>query len=217
MKTTRRNELKARKQAYVQDEILAVAAELFAERGFRAVTLDDVSASLGYTKAVVYYYFKNKNQLLWEIFKKIHETWWEEMQAIVTRDTPADEQLAAMIRQMALNVMDKREWTAIYFRDQSELTEEQSAIVIEHKREFDRLFSSTYSRGVKAGIFKDIPPYVVVTSIVGMCTFTHTWYKPNRALKPSDIADHFITMVLDGCRNRSHPEISLQDAGAIAR
>jgi len=200
MNAPRRGELKVRKQAYVQDEIIAAAADLFAERGFRAVTIDDISAALGYTKSVVYYYFRNKNQLLWEIFNKIHATWWDEMQAIVSKDIPADEQLAAMIRQHALNVMDKREWTAIYFRDQSELSEEQRTTVTERKREFDRLFSGTYKRGVAAGIFKDIPPYVVVTSIVGMCNFTHTWYKPDRGLTAAQIADHFVTIVLDGCR-----------------
>ncbi|MFC4625211.1 TetR/AcrR family transcriptional regulator [Daeguia caeni] len=200
MNVTRRDELKARKQAYVQDEILAAAAELFAERGYRAVTIDDVSASLGYTKSVVYYYFKNKNQLLWEIFNKIHNTWWEEMQAIVSKDIPADEQLAEMIRQHALNVMDKREWTAIYFRDVSELTEEQRKTVNEKKREFDKLFTNTYLRGVKDGIFKDMPPYIIVTSIVGICNFTHTWYKPNRALKPAQVADYFVSIILDGCR-----------------
>lgn len=72
MNTNLREELKARKQAYVQDEIIAAAARLFAERGIRAVTIDDIASSLGYTKSVVYYYFKNKNQVLWEIFNRIH-------------------------------------------------------------------------------------------------------------------------------------------------
>ncbi len=49
---------KAKKQAYVQDEITAVASELFAKRGYRSVTIDDIAAELGYTKSVVYYHFK---------------------------------------------------------------------------------------------------------------------------------------------------------------
>jgi hypothetical protein len=45
LKISPRAELKAKKQAYVQDEILAAAAKLFAERGFRAVTIDDIGSS----------------------------------------------------------------------------------------------------------------------------------------------------------------------------
>lgn len=45
-----RDQLKAKKQAFVKDEIIAAAARLFAERGVRAVTIDDIATSLGYTK-----------------------------------------------------------------------------------------------------------------------------------------------------------------------
>lgn len=200
MATNLREELKARKQAYVQDEIIAAAARLFAERGIRAVTIDDIASSLGYTKSVVYYYFKNKNQVLWEIFNRIHEAWLADMQVIVAQDIPPDQKLAALIRQHALNVMDRTEWTAIFFRDQSELTEAQQATVAERKRTFDRNFRDTYTAGVKAGMFKDIPAAVISSGIVGMCNQTHVWFKKGKGLSAADIADHFTSIILDGCR-----------------
>jgi AcrR family transcriptional regulator len=200
MDTNLREKLKARKQAYVQDEVIAAAARLFAERGFRAVTIDDVAASLGYTKSVVYYYFKNKNQVLWEIFNRIHEAWWQDMKAIVDLDIAPDRKLAALIRQHALNVMNRTEWTAIFFRDQSELTEDQQKTVTERKRIFDRNFRDTYAAGVAAGVFKDIPPAVVASGIVGMCNQTHLWFKRDRGLSADQIADHFTDLILNGCR-----------------
>jgi len=200
MSTNLREELKAKKQAYVQDEIIAAAARLFAERGIRAVTIDDIASSLGYTKSVVYYYFKNKNQVLWEIFNRIHETWAAEMKAIVEQDIAPDKKLAALIRQHALNVMDRTEWTAIYFRDQSELTEAQQATVAERKRLFDRNFRTTYSAGVAAGLFKDIPPAAVVSGIIGMCNQTHFWFKKGKGLSASQIADYYTDIIIDGCR-----------------
>lgn len=200
MATNLREELKARKQAYVQEEILAAAARLFAERGYRAVTIDDISSSLGYTKSVVYYYFKNKNQVLWDIFNHIHEEWWRDMLAITGQDMPPDEMLAAMVRTHALNVMDRVEWTAIYFRDQTELKESQYAKVTERKREFDALFRQTYLRGVEKGLFKDLSPHLVVSSIIGMCNATHAWYKSSGSMKAAEIADTYASLILHGCR-----------------
>jgi len=197
-----RDQLKAKKQAFVKDEIIAAAARLFAERGVRAVTIDDIATSLGYTKSVVYYYFKNKNQVLWDIFNRIHETWREDILAIVRQDLPPDQVLAALIRKHALNVMDRAAWTAIYFRDQSELTDAQQQTVIERKREFDALFRDVYRRGVEAGLFKDIPAFLVVSAIVGMCNASQAWFKRDGALSPPQIADHFVGLVLDGCRTR---------------
>src|SRR4051794_470703 len=46
------------------DEIVDVAAELFRERGFRGTRLDDVAERLGVTRAALYYYFEDKNELL---------------------------------------------------------------------------------------------------------------------------------------------------------
>jgi AcrR family transcriptional regulator len=195
-----REELKAKKQAYVQEEILTAAATLFAETGVRAVTIDDIASSLGYTKSVVYYYFKNKNQVLWEIFQRIHEAWWEDMNAIIETELPADELLGAMIRKHALNVMGRASWTAIYFRDQGELTDDQQKIIVKRKREYDQLFKDAYKKGVEAGIFRDIPTYLIVSSIIGMCNFTHAWFKAKGPLSPEDVANHYVEIILNGCR-----------------
>jgi AcrR family transcriptional regulator len=200
MNMTLREELKAKKQAYVQDEILASAAKLFANGGVRGVTIDDIAASLGYTKSVVYYYFKNKNQVLWEIFNKIHEAWWADMVALIEKNEPPDVVLASMIRKHALNVVNRAAWSAIYFRDQGELTDAQQKIIAKRKKEYDQLFKQVYQKGVADGVFRDIPPSLVVSSIIGMCNFTHAWYKPGGALSPERIADHYASILLDGCR-----------------
>lgn len=202
-----REELKAKKQAYVRDEIVASAAILFAERGIRAVTIDEIASSLGYTKSVVYYYFKNKNQLLWQIFQRIHDAWWDDMSAIVERELPPEVLLPEMIRKHALNVMERAPWSAIYFRDEGELSASQQKIVSERKRKYDDLFKKVYRAGVESGVFKDIPTTLMINSIIGMCNWTHVWYRSSGKLSPPEIADHYVTILLDGClAGRGHGE-----------
>ena len=46
-----------------EGQMLAVARALFAERGFGAVTMDEVAAAAGITKPLLYNYFGNKEQL----------------------------------------------------------------------------------------------------------------------------------------------------------
>jgi AcrR family transcriptional regulator len=43
--------------------MLEVAHALFAERGYAAVTMDDVAAAAGITKPLLYNYFGNKERL----------------------------------------------------------------------------------------------------------------------------------------------------------
>jgi AcrR family transcriptional regulator len=46
-----------------RDRIMAVALELFAERGFASVTMDEIAAQAGVTKGAVYYWFADKDDL----------------------------------------------------------------------------------------------------------------------------------------------------------
>ena len=40
--------------------LIGVAAELFARKGYRATTLDDIAAELGLKKASLYHYIKQR-------------------------------------------------------------------------------------------------------------------------------------------------------------
>ena len=45
------------------EQTLAAAHELFAERGYAAVTMDEIAAAVGVTKPLLYNYFGNKERL----------------------------------------------------------------------------------------------------------------------------------------------------------
>jgi AcrR family transcriptional regulator len=45
---------------------LETAARLFNERGFYRTSLEDIAAELHVTKAALYYYFRNKDEILYE-------------------------------------------------------------------------------------------------------------------------------------------------------
>lgn len=193
-----RDQLKQKKQAYVQDEILASAATLFAEKGFRAITINDVAASLGYTKSVVYYYFKNKNEILWQIFDRMHDTYINTITEIVGKQRSSSETLREIIYSHALNVMQRKDWTAIYFRDESELEEGQRALILKRKREYDKLIEEVYRKGVSEGVFKDIPTHIAVTGFMGMCNWLHTWFDEKGPLSAEQIAEHYCDILAGG-------------------
>src|SRR5690349_23355462 len=190
LKLSPRAELKARKQAYVQDEILAAAAKLFAERGYRAVTIDEIGASLDYTKSVVYYYFTSKNEILWQIFQRIYDSYFEGISEIRARNLPPEEAMAAIIRKHALNVMEKRDWTAIYFREESELTDQQRKEIAKKKRRYDSMIEEVYEAGMNAGVFRQMPVHIAVSGLLGMCNWLYIWYKEQGALPAAQIAEY---------------------------
>ncbi len=53
-------------RANKRDAVLLAAVRMFNERGFHATSLDDVAASLGVTKPMIYHYLGTKDQVLFE-------------------------------------------------------------------------------------------------------------------------------------------------------
>lgn len=56
-----------------RQQILDVAAELFAERGFHGVTVDDLGAAVGVSGPALYYHFASKEELLGEMLVSVSE------------------------------------------------------------------------------------------------------------------------------------------------
>jgi AcrR family transcriptional regulator len=193
-----RDQLKQKKQAYVQDEILSSAATLFADKGFRAITINDVAASLGYTKSVVYYYFKNKNEILWQIFNRMHQCYEDTIVGILQEDLSTDQTLRKILCQHALNVMQRKDWTAIYFRDESELEEQQRLLIRKRKREYDKMIEGVYQRGVDEGLFKAVPTHIAVSGFMGMCNWLHTWFDEKGKMTAEQIAETYADMMAGG-------------------
>lgn len=52
-------------------KILQVAEELFAEKGFNGTSVNMIAEKAGVNKALIYYYFKDKNDIIMSLFNKI--------------------------------------------------------------------------------------------------------------------------------------------------
>jgi AcrR family transcriptional regulator len=53
-----------------RDEIVRIATQLFATRGFRGTRVSDLADGVGLNKATLYYYYPSKALLLYEIYRR---------------------------------------------------------------------------------------------------------------------------------------------------
>lgn len=169
MPKAQRVAVREQKFALVRDEILRAAAELFAARGYRAVTTDDIADAIGFTKSAMYYYFKNKYDLLSMIFRESFAHYLKHARTISAQKASPDETLRNLIIRHTLNALEMREWTMIYFRDESELNEKDRAFINKCRKEYAELFAQAHADGVRLGLFRDFDPMMVVTGIIGAC------------------------------------------------
>ncbi|MGO4568760.1 TetR/AcrR family transcriptional regulator [Rhizobium sp. 2YAF20] len=199
LKPNIRGRIKQQKTELIQEEILDAASRLIAARGFRAVTVDDISAEMGFTKSIVYYYMKNKNEILWRIFEKIVETYANGLEEALSPGGSPTEVLARIVKMHALNVMMHQEWSMIYNRDENELTEEQRSSVTANRRQYNKQIQDLYAAGIKAGEFRDGDPFLAVCCLIGACNWPYTWFRRSSSkYSAEDVASAFADQLIQG-------------------
>src|SRR3954471_21751282 len=89
-----------RKRGKRIQEILATAAALFGERGYAAVSLEDVAERLDVTKGSLYYYFASKDALGTAAIETLGNEWTSRLENLPAARTgsPAD-RLRALLRE----------------------------------------------------------------------------------------------------------------------
>jgi AcrR family transcriptional regulator len=194
--------LREQKHTMVRNEILRAATALFATRGYRAITIDHIAEAIGLTKSAMYYYFKNKYDLLSTIFHDSFAYYLTHAHAIAAQNATPEEAMRRLIRQHILNAIELREWTTIYFREQSELNDKDRAYITKCNKEYSELFERAYVRGLP-GAFKQLPPMIVYNYIVGSCNSIIQWFRDDGDLDPQQVADMMTTIVEDGFRQKS--------------
>lgn len=137
-------------------EILDAARHVFAEKGYRVATIDDIASYLSVGKGTIYRYFADKKSLLIAVFEdgmnQLLATMYSHIESVVT---PADK-----IRIAVRTYFE-------FFDDNPELVEIAMQVRSEFKDEHTRVFMSLYQDyivriqnnlrdGISQGIFREM-------------------------------------------------------------
>ena len=87
----------------MRTQLLKAAAELFAERGYDAVSMRDIAKVVGVTQANLYYHFQDKADLIQSTLERVFKTRAEDLSAWLG-DHPED-QLGAFVRWLVGELM----------------------------------------------------------------------------------------------------------------
>jgi AcrR family transcriptional regulator len=100
-----------------REQLLNAAAQLFAERGFTGVTMDDIGAAAGISGPALYHHFSGKEAMLGEMLVSISEHLLEQGSSIVATTSTPDQALDALTSAHVAFALDHPELITVHFRD----------------------------------------------------------------------------------------------------
>jgi len=144
----------ARKRGRRRQEIVAVAAELFGERGYDAVSLDDVAERLDVTKGSLYHYFSGKEELGSAAIEALGTTWTARLAELVERvGGPPGVRLRVLVREQLIVAVREHPAGLGLFLVPDAWPDAQRAVIKELRRRHDRLFRDIVEEGVATAEF----------------------------------------------------------------
>src|SRR5580693_772867 len=161
-----------------RETLLATAAELFARKGYRATTLDDIAGELGLKKASLYHYIRSKDELLADIYQQIFDRIEAEVAPLVSLDLPAGERLRRMIHAHLTVVTAELPSLSVVFSEESELPADLQRGIRHRKRAHEALFEKVIAEGQREGVFRPGSVRLMVVALLGMCNWIYKWLRP---------------------------------------
>lgn len=180
-------------------EILEVAAEVFAEKGYDATSLQEIATRTGILKGSIYYYINTKGDMLAHLLRQAHDKGLSNIQPLAEGPGNAAERLAAMIRRHAEYVCTDRNLTAVFVHERRRLTPEQSKAYLGDEHAYRRLFQRVISEGQKEGtINPDLDPKLTALYLLGSVNSLYQWFQPNSQFSVSKVCEHLVKSTLGG-------------------
>ncbi|GIX46710.1 MAG: TetR family transcriptional regulator [Candidatus Tectimicrobiota bacterium] len=182
-----------------EQEIVAVAARLFKEKGYRATTLEDIAAAVGMLKGSLYYYIRSKEELLYLVVRDPIRQAYTRLEEIVASQAPVATKIAQAITNHMTLFHRHYPHIAVYLHDFPHLMHKLQQSVRETPKQYQRLWTTLLAQGVASGeLRRDLDVKIAAYAILGMCNWVYRWYDPRGKLSAEEIAALFTRMILEG-------------------
>ncbi|MEQ1868799.1 MAG: TetR/AcrR family transcriptional regulator [Vicinamibacterales bacterium] len=180
-------------------EILKSAALAFRQLGYHGATVEQIAATLEMKKGNLYYYFKNKEDILFGCHQYSLDNLLGTLAEIEASNIRPDEKLRRLIVSFVHIILDHLFGIAL-FMDLEALNPEHRVMVIERRDLFDRGLRRVVQQGVEEGLFRPVDVKLVSFAILGAVNWIRRWYSPDGPSTSQEIADRFADFLLAGLR-----------------
>ena len=181
--------------------VLQAAVRMFNERGFHATSLDEVAASLGVTKPVIYHYLGNKDQVLFECVRLGLSQIREAAVAARAQEGTGLNRLKAFLRRYAEINMDDFGRCVIRTGDET-LSPESRREFRALKGEIDREMREVIAEGVADGSLHAPDVRLTAFTLAGALNWPARWFNPEGRDDRREVAAAMVEILCEGLRCR---------------
>ncbi|GGL44855.1 TetR/AcrR family transcriptional regulator [Phycicoccus endophyticus] len=174
-----------------RDRLYNAAVEAFSRKGFHGTTTRDIAAAAGMSPAALYVHHRSKEDILYRISRRGHETMLAVLRSARASSADHVERLRAVVR----DVVSYHARAHVLARV---VNDELAALAPEHRTEVEALrhavdaeMQGVVQDGVADGAFHCEDPRVAAAALLSLAVDVARWYREDGAWTPEELGEHY--------------------------
>ncbi|MFZ0451287.1 MAG: TetR/AcrR family transcriptional regulator [Desulfatiglandaceae bacterium] len=176
----------------------SVIAHLFADKGYYATSMRDIARQLGINQGSLYYYFKNKEEILFRLMDDAMDDALQTLERICESDLAPEEKLNRILHFYTRYYAGDQHLLVLLVNEMDSLDRDYRTVLLRKQRRYVKLFESILSELAAQGRMKDIYPGVAAFAFFGMVHYTIKWYHETGHVGLEGLSDIFLEIFTRG-------------------
>ncbi|HXH46546.1 MULTISPECIES: TetR/AcrR family transcriptional regulator [unclassified Bradyrhizobium] len=181
--------------------LLREAGRAFSLRGYHNTSLEDVAKTLDVTKAALYYYVTNKQEILFECHMMSLDFGDEAMKYSEEHGKTGLEKILLLIDKYVKTITSEMGSFAV-LGEYDALESQNKAIIGKRRDKFDRGFRKLISEGIADGTVRAVDPKLTVFFFMGSINWMTRWFTTEGPLTGEQVARQLVDLVEGALRSR---------------
>lgn len=182
-----------------RDRLINAAIDLFYKKGYPTTTIRDIGKKANISTSVIYHYFNDKEEMLFEIIELAGKDLFGLLEEIIKEVKEPVECLKKMINAHMIDwCLKRKKESKIIVMDDAWLTDKRKKANIEAQRRLYSLYKTKLIELKDKGLIIDIDLTVLCFSIFGIIAQSIRWFHESGPLTKEDVADNIINILFNG-------------------
>ena len=183
-----------------RDELLELAAAMFAERGLRATTVRDIADSAGILSGSLYHHFSSKEEMVDEVLSTFLTWLFDRYQHIVDTEPNPLARLKGLFM-ASFDAIEHRHAEVVIYQDEAKRLSSQPrfSYVEELNQRHRAMWVDVLNEGIAQGYFQSGMDVDLVYRFIRDTTWVSVrWYQPGGPLTAEQVGKQYLAIVLGG-------------------
>ncbi|MFC7217203.1 TetR/AcrR family transcriptional regulator [Streptomyces polyrhachis] len=190
-----------KRDTYTPESLLAVAVEVFIERGYDGTSMEHLSKAAGISKSSIYHHVRGKEELLHRAVSRALDGLFGVLEEPGACEGRAVDRLEYVTRRSTEVLTADLPYVTLLLRVRGNTATERWAM--ERRREFDQRVAELLKQAAADGdIRADVDPKLATRLLFGMINSVAEWYRPQArgGHHGAEVADAVVRMAFAGLR-----------------